>query len=283
MSVLRRFLAALAIATVPGAHAVAADLMPAPYIGGAPEVVPVEIGSGWYIRGDVGYAVKTNSPDFSYRTYDSGTDTYSSVGYDPSSSIDANFSYGAGIGYHFNQFFRMDATIERTNGKFGGTSSSTAPCSFTGEAGTGCDTQDSASFAGWSALVNAYVEPGTFMGFTPYVGAGAGMTRLNWGDLTSAQYCTDGGNTCAAPGYVGTVTHGGQGDWRFTWAGMAGLAYDLTPHLQLDLGYRYRHIAGGAMYGWDSSSALAGATGVQASDKGLSTHEVRVGLRYSIW
>jgi opacity protein-like surface antigen len=278
---LRRLLFSLAAAAATVSSASAADMLPAPYIGQAPEVVPVEIGSGWYIRGDIGYAVKSSSPNFSYRTYDSGTNTYGSTPYDPSSSINANFNYGVGVGYTFNQFFRMDATIERTNGKFSGTSSSASPCSITGLAGTSCDMQDNATFAGWSALLNAYVEPGTFLGFTPYVGAGAGMTRVNWNDLSSAQYCV--GGTCPTPPYAGTVTHGGEGDWRFTWALMAGLAYDITPHLKLDVGYRYRHIDGGAMYGWDATSATAGATGVQASDKGLATHEVRVGLRYSIW
>lgn len=283
MDSFRRLIISVAVAVTSVTAAAAADLTPGQYVTQAPELVPVEIGSGWYIRGDIGYPFAHSSPNFSYRTYDSTTNTYGSTAYDPSSSIKADFSGDVGFGYQFNQFFRMDATLGRTHGKFSGSSSSASPCSSTGQVGTLCDTQDNASFTAWTGLVNAYVEPGTFMGFAPYVGAGAGMTRVNWGNLKSAEYCVDGVNGCTAPGYVGTVSHSGLGDWRFTYAFMAGLAYDLTPNLKIDLGYRYRHIAGGSMYGWDSVTAASGATGNQASDGGLTTQEVRVGLRYSIW
>ena len=286
MALFRRLIISAAVAATPASLASAADYTPAPYMGQAPELVPVEIGSGWYIRGDIGYAVKNSSPNFSYRTFDIGTSTYGSTPYD-TSSIKADFNYAVGVGYTFNQFFRMDATFERTNGDFSGHSNSASPCVDpaldAGYAGTTCSTQDGASFTAWSALLNAYIEPGTFAGFTPYVGAGAGVTRVNWKDTTSAAYCSDGGGTCPTAGYVGTFTHKGEGDWRFTWALMAGVAYDITPNLKVDVGYRYRHIAGGSMYDWTSSASGNGATGVQASDDGFSSHEVRVGLRYSIW
>ncbi len=51
---------ALAAATLLPAAALAADYDPPIYVDEAPEYVPVEVGSGWYLRGDVGYAFKRN-------------------------------------------------------------------------------------------------------------------------------------------------------------------------------------------------------------------------------
>ena len=64
---------------------------------------------------------------------------------------------------------------------------------------------------------------------------------------------------------------------------MAGLAYDVTQNMKLDLGYRYRHIDGGSMFGFDPATIAAGASGTQGEDPGFTSHEVRVGLRYELW
>ena len=53
--VLRIALALFAVGLAP-LHALAADYDPPIYVDEAPEYQPVEIGSGWYLRGDVGYA-----------------------------------------------------------------------------------------------------------------------------------------------------------------------------------------------------------------------------------
>ena len=71
--------------------------------------------------------------------------------------------------------------------------------------------------------------------------------------------------------------------WRFTYALMAGLAYDVSKSMKVDLGYRYRHIDGGSMFQFDPATMAAGASGTQGSDPGFDTHEVRLGLRYSLW
>jgi hypothetical protein len=78
--------------------------------------VPVEIGTGWYIRGDISYDFASNASG-SYRTYGAITAAplpvtyaYGSAGYD-------NFNYGAGgdwsigAGYQFNSFLRSDLTV----------------------------------------------------------------------------------------------------------------------------------------------------------------------------
>jgi opacity protein-like surface antigen len=127
-------------------------------------------------------------------------------------------------------------------------------------------------------MANGYVDLGTYVGFTPYVGAGAGMSYVSWHDLNDTTYCVDGGAVCASPDAVGSTSHGGDDGWRFTYALMAGFAYDITKNFKLDLGYKYRSIDGGDMFGWDS-----GETFGDGSHGNIDTHEVRLGLRYELW
>ncbi|TIM51306.1 MAG: porin family protein, partial [Mesorhizobium sp.] len=51
-------LALAAIALTPLSQALGADYDPPIYVDQAPDYVPVEVGSGWYLRGDVSYLVQ---------------------------------------------------------------------------------------------------------------------------------------------------------------------------------------------------------------------------------
>ena len=268
------------LATLP---TIAADYDPPIYIEEAPEYVPVEIGSGWYLRGDVTYTVDTRSHGhYSYRTFDPTTGTYGSSVFDTARVRD-DFSFGGGVGYHINDFFRLDATLDVGKLSFGGTTVSASPCApGLAFVDTGCRSEDSATGETWSGLLNGYVDLGTFSGFTPYVGAGLGYTYVKWRGLDSNHYCVDGVAACPT-GLVETVAHSRANDWRFTYAAMAGVAYDVTDNMKVDLGYRYRRISGGDMFGWDEASTADGATGIQGRDASLSQHQVRVGLRYDLW
>jgi opacity protein-like surface antigen len=227
------------------------------------EYVPVEVGSGWYLRGDIGYSFATTpSGAFTYRTFAAGiyTDnTYTTGAY-------ANeISFGAGFGYRFTDLIRADLTAENFNVRFNGTRDN---CVIVG---VGCT--DTAEMSAWSVMLNGYVDLGTFAGFTPYVGAGAGVTYANWGTATTT--------TPTFPGV--SFTHPGMPNWRFSYAAMAGVAYDVNKNLKIDLGYKYRRVAGGDMFGFDAANAAAGATGAEARDPGFSQHEIRLGLRYELW
>lgn len=253
------------------APALAADYYDPPIIlENAPHLKPVEIGSGWYLRGDIGYNVSTRPDgDFTYRTFDAGA--YSSHTAAAADFSD-DFTFGLGVGYSFTDMLRADVTVDRLSSTFSGS----GPCDAS--LGASCRTEGEADFAAYAAMANIYVDLGTFVGFTPYVGAGAGYTYLHWDDLRSRNFCA--GVPCAAnPGAV----HPGESDWRFTYALMAGLTYDISDNMKVDLGYRYMKIDDGGMFSWDADSAVAGATGLQGQDPGLSTHEVRLGLRLELW
>src|SRR5690606_31120520 len=129
--------------------------------------ISVEIGSGWYLRGDVGYSLETSADDaFTFRTFDPGPPAaYSSDGFD-TVDLSEGFNFGLGFGYQFNDWLRADVTLERIALDFEGTTTSTTPCG----GGTGCRTEDFSSLYGYSAMINGYADLGTFVGITPYVG-----------------------------------------------------------------------------------------------------------------
>ncbi|MDO9307407.1 MAG: outer membrane beta-barrel protein [Mesorhizobium sp.] len=269
----------------PSSGALAADYEPPMVIDTPEEYAPVEVGNGWYLRGDIGYALSSSANgNFEYRTFDPITATYGQSIFN-TAALGMDLSYGFGVGYQYNEYIRGDLTLDAFSGRFDGTTVSASPC-VTGDpayVGTTCRSEDGAGFTAVSAMANGYVDLGTYAGFTPYVGAGAGVTHMSWGDLTSRTYCV-GGVACPPPGGVITTTiHPGENSWRFTYAFMGGVAFDISRNLKLDVGYKYTRIAGGDMFGWDAGTAAVGATGVQGRDPGLSKHDVRVGLRYSLW
>lgn len=269
-------LAPAAVAT----PALAADYDPPIFVEEAPEYVPVEVGSGWYIRGDIGYIAKDKAGRTNYRTFDpTPPGSYADHSFD-TNELDTDFAFAAGFGYHFNDWLRADLTAEGLRGRFNGTTSSGDPC-LNGLATTTCRTEDGAKFSAMGVMANGYVDLGTYAGFTPYVGAGLGYTLVRWKNLNSESFCV--GGDCTTSAAVGSSTHGGDDSWRFTYALMAGVGYEIAPNLTLDLGYKYRNIDGGNMYKWNSTDSVAGASGFQGRDGGLKTHEIKVGLRYDLW
>jgi opacity protein-like surface antigen len=273
-------LAVAALSLLPFAPALAADYEPQVVVNQPDQFVPVEVGTGWYLRGDVGYAFTRSMGNVDFRTFDAGTYTNGRL---DRAELDSGMTYGIGFGYTFNQWLRADITLDGFNADFNGSVASTDPCEApVPEPGTTCRTTGTGSASTLSLMANGYVDLGTYAGFTPYVGAGAGMSRVKWGGFSENTYCVDGSATCAAA-LLGTTPHSGKTDYRFTYAFMAGLAYDISPNLKLDVGYKYTHVAGGDMFNWDAASATAGATGTQGRDDGFSSQEVRVGLRYELW
>ena len=130
-------------------------------------------------------------------------------------------------------------------------------------------------------MANGYVDLGTYVGFTPYLGAGVGYSYVSWADLNSSYYCVDGAvDSCSSGDPVGYSSNSGEDGWRFTYALMAGFAYDVTRNFKIDVGYKYRQIDGGDMFAWAAGS---GASGVQGTSGDITSHEFRVGLRYELW
>lgn len=263
---------ALATTALSTAISTAADLdPPAPVIEHKPVVAA---GGGFYLRGDVGYSIWSDSDlDFVNNAPGAGFSTPFEFDNDDAVVV------GAGVGYKFRKYLRIDLTADiRTNEDNDGTIACGAclPPSTIGERFLDLSqTLDVSTF-----FANAYFDLGSFNRFTPYVGGGLGFAYLDYGTFISANNPTAANApgaaaadlTAANPSGEATQIFGGEDDVRFAWNLQAGASYDLNDNLALDGSYRYTRINGG--------DVAQTAVGPVTSDD-LEGHEIRIGLRYT--
>ncbi|EGL66680.1 outer surface protein [Agrobacterium sp. ATCC 31749] len=260
MEVMKNALAGFLAVLLTGTSAVGADLYqaePAPAYVDAPEVTVTQA-SGWYLRGDVGYSFnKLRGAHY----YQGGPGGY--LQDFETAKIKDSYNIGAGVGYQFNNYFRSDVTFDYM-GKSDFRGSTRGYCGN----GAECVSTDLSSLRAYTLMANAYVDLGTYGRVTPYVGGGVGASYVKWDKLRNTSCATDGSGYCDE-----TTEHGGRGKWRFAYALMAGASIDVTCNLKADIGYRYRHINKGDMFAYENN-------GGPGRDKGLYSHEVRLGGRY---
>ena len=236
---------ALAFALAPVAGR-AADLPEPPMLEPA---APVEFGSAWYIRGDVGYKAYRN-PSVSFKGVDYAKEDLNNTGI-----------IGGGVGYKANNWLRTDVTLDyEFKSKFNGNLACLPACGGKGFS------EEQAKISAWTALWNVYADLGDFHGFTPYVGAGVGASRIKVGNY---EFKNPNGTRGTQPG---------DSNWDFSWALMAGVGYHVTDNLMVDVGYRYLDLG-------DAQSGKAAGFGkgkreIKFDD--IRAHEVKVGLRYMI-
>ena len=272
----------------------AADLPPAPspppvMPSLAPEPAP-EVGTNWYLRGDLGYATnqaKVSGGDLKVPFTDQcGCKSFSDTKLGNADSRRNTWTGGLGVGYDFGMI-RADLTADYW-GKAKVTADRLGDNDPNGgyrcETNADCRGHEQGKLDSWTLLANAYVDLGTWAGLTPYVGAGAGAARLHW-DWSSAENCTVrnvAGSSCG-PDYGRSTSASWDEDtnskWKFAWALMAGASYAITPNLSVDAGYRFLDIRNAEVV---PDPKRFGRTGEAIDAKDLYSHQVRVGLRYTI-
>ena len=236
-------------------HIPVADPLPQYEIRGTSDVADK---SGFYVRGDIGYAW-TRLRGINYTLYgfagDSGTfDTY---------SLNEAWTLGGGVGYQINNYLRTDLTLDYMfDASFSGSTSGSCGVA------AACVSTDLSSMSAYTLLANLYVDFWTYGNFSAYAGGGIGGTYVKWDDLSNTSCDVTNPANCDP-----TITHGGRSEWRFTGALMAGAAYHFRCDLAADVGYRYRWVAGGEMFGFASG-------GGPGYDNDFHVHEARAGLRY---
>lgn len=250
-------LAFLAIAA-PGV-AVAADM---PW-GRGPTVISErspyqeEIGTGWYLRGDIGYS-KAQAPSFTM-----GATSLGSAG------RDGSFVYGGGFGYKFNEWLRADLTVDQIE-SYGMKRRIGSVACFTTDT---CTIDSGYGGKVMPVMANAYVDFGNWGGFSPYVGGGLGAARL----ISSGSFTYTDTTTAAT---VTTYASGGS-RWSPAFAAMAGLTIDLGSGIQLDAGYRYLWLSEGST-GVIAQSGAGASVPSTVEFRNNGFHQARVGLRYFV-
>lgn len=251
----------LAGATMLAASAAnAADLaiMPPP----APPPLVADFG-GWYLRGDIGMSNQSVKNLNNALYYTPGTSVSpQGMGFDSAPT------FGLGVGYQFNNWLRADVT-----GEYRGAATFTGIdiVSFNGVP-IGVD-QYTGRKSEWLFLANVYADLGTWWNITPFVGAGLGASRNTISGFT---------DTCPVGCGGGSVAYGATNSkWNFAWAVHAGLAYQVTNNVTLELAYRYVDLGDAA------SGDLVTYTGVNAvynpmEFNHITSHDVKFGVRWML-
>ena len=292
MTLISRIASALVATLLPLTPALAADYDPPIYVDQAPDYKPVEVGSGWYLRGDVGYA-------FSHR-FD---ETSNNPGFSSSRTL---FDGSVGMGYHFNDFLRADLNLGiLPSNKFSDSvdttcSGSTTTTVVNNTSGTitsqvtarpttqPCKGSSNALNKAYSLMADGYVDLGTYVGITPYIGAGAGVVYDKYASTIGAKNCVtpspssvvSNGSTittqfnCDDPaGYNGQVSSKASYDFAYSLA--AGLSYQATRNVSVDLAYEYLSIPSAQYVAYDN--------GLFNVHKGVNFQTIKLGLRYDLW
>lgn len=116
----------------------------------------------------------------------------------------------------------------------------------------------------YTAMFNIYKDLGNFNGAVPYLGAGIGMSYNRLDEVYFTQN----------PLLVNRIE--GDDDLSFAWSLMAGVGYQVTDRLILDIGYRFMDM-GKAQSGRVDDIGIVNPR-VYIDD--LHAHEVKVGFRY---
>jgi opacity protein-like surface antigen len=267
-----KFIAAAGAATVISMSAAfAADMpiAPPPMMYAPP---PVEEFGGWYLRGDIGFS---NQKVKNIAMGDNRNAALLSL--QETTAFDTAGIYQLGVGYQFNNWLRGDITGQyRGNSNFKGTDRVTFPAGG-GIIGNGVNNYN-ATKSEWVAMVNGYVDLGTWWCVTPFVGAGVGMARVNIANYTdNGSTNNNGAGFGTFPSYAGAPA---ASKWNFAWALHTGLAYKVNPATTVEFGYSYMNLGDGTT---GPVSDYTGFTrGVPMQFKEITSHDLKLGVRWNL-
>ncbi|MEL6921138.1 MAG: outer membrane beta-barrel protein [Pseudomonadota bacterium] len=311
-----RLFSAAALFVLATGSALGADADEVIFVDDANFVKPAELGSSWYIRGELGY-------NFAGR-HDVSTSGNPSA----DTFVENNFMdrthFNAGIGYRLNPFLRVDANLGRLAGSDGrsaqllylagteppGTDPSLLvqptdpnPCNGYGEfvnttTGvtsigddfiTNCIRNDVVEYDTTYAMVNAYVDLPTVAGFQPFVGGGVGVGRVSYREEINSVDCIPRSEDvrfegCEAFG----VADQPPANTPYTQPGTVSEGVDYRFGYQLAAGVGYA-LTDNLMldttyrYSYFGGGDFDTGEGSSLADDGYSTHQINLGFRYSLF
>jgi opacity protein-like surface antigen len=211
---------------------------------------------GWYLRGFVGVGMNgSNTLDYLPNPLNAVND----FAFEQHSIADT-FFIGGGVGYEWNNWLRFDVT-----GEYRAKTQVNAFGSYTSGGGTFGDAYQG-YLKSWVFLTNAYVDLGTWNCFTPFVGVGIGAAYNTLADFTDIGIGTSGRG-------IGR----NSSEWHLAWALHAGVAYEVSKNLKIDLAYRYLN------YGsiTDTIDCVGGCNADSYKFSNLYSHDIMLGLRWT--
>jgi outer membrane protein OmpA-like peptidoglycan-associated protein len=188
---------------------------------------------GWYGRADVGYS--TN-----------GDIELTTPGQNIQRDLDNNWMQGVGLGYAFDNGFRLEGEISHRFNEF--------------DPETAVNSGDAHV---WAGMLNGYYDFARGSAFQPYVGLGVGAARIDLGYTDHPSF-----------------TSIDDTDTALAYQGMAGVAVGLSDQLSLDIGYRYFTIPEFEVSGRRNIGSTAVVIAPATYDGEYTHQAVTVGLRY---
>lgn len=262
-----KFLITAGITAVIGTAAHAADMpMPQPQYQPLPLVVEQPIGA-WYLRGDVGVGIQ-NFSSFNF-TQTNAAFVWPSTWTIVQQDIQDTAILGLGIGYEFNNWFRVDFTGEyRTKAAVKATGSYTNFCA----GGLTCFDVNTANYSSAVFLANAYIDLGTWWCVTPYIGGGIGGAYNTISGIQDNGINSDG---TAGFGYAGN----NNSNFNFAWNVQAGLTYNVTNNFKVDFNFRYLNLGSpvSAVVQCQNTPACPSAF---YTFKDMTSEDFRIGFRW---
>jgi len=247
---MRLTISTLTLATLFAAStARAADYSPPVY------VEPPVIVNNWYLRGYIGVGI---NPTYSIEYLPAPANVGNGFAFDHITNADTPF-IGGGVGYEFNNWLRFDGTAEYRARTLVNARGIYDPVTATGDSYQGY-------LKSWVFLANAYVDLGTWNCFTPFVGAGVGAAYNTLSDFTDMG--------------IGTTGFGfgrNTSEWHPAWALHAGVAYNVSKNLKVELAYRYLNL--GSIT--DTVDCYGGCTPDSYKLGKLHSNDILFGLRWT--
>ena len=290
MADLRALALTAAAAVALSSAASAADLLPPPPAFEPPPPIAAPEMGGWYIRGDVGMGVQ-GATNFNSNAgvFTGYTDEFYN------GNVSESGLFDVGVGYQVNNWFRTDVTGELRGGAhFSGleVSNATSAASVVTPPGYSQFADNYRGDISSTLLMwNAYVDMGTWYGLTPWAGAGVGVAFNKFSGGSDAGFNTpyNGGNGAAGVPNGGVFSNGVT--TNLAWALMAGVDFNVTHQLKLELGYRYLNygtfksgvshcIGGNSTAGSMPQAFNCGGNSFNIASRSLASNDFRIGLRY---
>ncbi|EEX2838565.1 porin family protein [Escherichia coli] len=218
--------------------------------------------SGFYLSGKVGgSAVHLANQSYSYKDLDYPQDN---IKWSGGSNNDTVFGGGIAAGYDFYPQFSIPV---RTELEFYARGNADTKYNLYKDDWSRGDLKNEVSVN--TLMLNAYYDFRNDSAFTPWVSAGIGYARIH--QKTTGISTWDYGY-----GYSGreSLSRSGSAD-NFAWSLGAGIRYDVTPDIALDLSYRYLDAG-------DSSVSYKDEWGDKyKSEVDVKSHDIMLGVTYN--
>ncbi|MDJ0612463.1 MAG: outer membrane beta-barrel protein [Rhizobiaceae bacterium] len=243
----------------------------------------VEFGSGWYLRGDISYNIDGRDQAGNFSVTTPSTTQSAEVDYDDAVGV------RIGAGYYVAPNVRAEVNVESLfNSSFSAVNGQAFDAIIIDGGGiafpttTGGIREVQADYQAATLIASANVDIGTYGAFTPYVGLGAGIARVEYNEtetLTCVPFATN--VSCAdrvfgGPGEEVQASRTFQeADWTYAYQLTAGTAVAVDDRTSLDFSYSFTQIGDG--------DTLSYADGTAIDEDGVRLHQIRAGVRYEIW